>query len=115
MTETILVIGEDNRIAYINPPGRLLGATSPNNLGILAAILPPDRQRPPGGSCFARLRGFTHLLRRAIRLFGFAHASQNRHGYGLRLVRALEGDGCHVALLRGSDRGTTGPFDHPAT
>jgi PAS domain S-box-containing protein len=47
MTETILVIGEDNRIVYINAAGiRLLGATSPEQLigNPLAAILPPDRQ-----------------------------------------------------------------------
>ncbi len=47
MTEAILVIGEDNRIAYINAAGiRLLGATSPEQLmgNPLAAILPPDRQ-----------------------------------------------------------------------
>ncbi|MEK6633012.1 MAG: PAS domain-containing protein, partial [Nitrospirota bacterium] len=47
MTEAILVIGEDNRIVYINAAGiRLLGATSPEQLigNPLAAILPPDRQ-----------------------------------------------------------------------
>lgn len=47
MAEAILVIGEDNRIAYVNAAGiRLLGATSPEQLigSPLAAILPPDRQ-----------------------------------------------------------------------
>jgi PAS domain S-box-containing protein len=47
MAETILVIGEDNRIVYVNAAGiRLLGATSPEQLigNPLAAILPPDRQ-----------------------------------------------------------------------
>lgn len=46
-TETILVIGEDNRILYVNRAGiRLLGATSPEQLmgNPLAAIVPPDRQ-----------------------------------------------------------------------
>jgi len=47
MTEAILVIGDDNRILYINAAGiRLLGATAPEQLvgNPLAAILPPDRQ-----------------------------------------------------------------------
>ncbi|MEK7725907.1 MAG: PAS domain-containing protein, partial [Nitrospirota bacterium] len=47
MAEAILVIGEDNRIVYINAAGlRLLGASSPEQLigNPLAAILPPDRQ-----------------------------------------------------------------------
>ncbi len=47
MAETILVIGEDNRIVYVNAAGiRLLGATSQEQLigNPLAAILPPDRQ-----------------------------------------------------------------------
>ncbi|SPP64446.1 PAS domain-containing hybrid sensor histidine kinase/response regulator [Nitrospira lenta] len=47
MAEAILVIGEDNRIVYVNAAGiELLGATSPEQLvgNPLAAILPPDRQ-----------------------------------------------------------------------
>ncbi|MCS6291668.1 MAG: PAS domain S-box protein, partial [Nitrospira sp.] len=47
MADAILVIGEDNRIVYVNTAGiRLLGATSPEQLigNPLAAILPPDRQ-----------------------------------------------------------------------
>ncbi|MCC6140305.1 MAG: PAS domain S-box protein [Nitrospira sp.] len=47
MTKAVLVIGEDNRMAYVNTAGvRLLGATSSEQLigNPLAAILPPDRQ-----------------------------------------------------------------------
>lgn len=47
MTETVLVVGEDNRIVYINAAGvRLVGAASPEALvgKPLVAIMPPDRQ-----------------------------------------------------------------------
>ena len=73
MPDAMMVIGETNTIAYINPAGlRLLGATAPEQLigKPLTAIVPPDRQNAVPqrmehlrGSADRRTRYEQHFLR----------------------------------------------------